>query len=420
MSPSGETVVVIGGGIIGTMCGWYLQQAGQSVTLVDSGAFGAGCSHGNCGYVSPSHVLPLTRPGAVSTTFKAMMGRNSPLSIKPRLSPSLWKWLWNFSRHCNQADMLEAASGRHLLLQSSKQLYQQLITEQEIDCEWEERGILFVFDSAEEFEEYSHTHDLLKETFGVTATPYTGQSLLELEPALKEGLGGAWHYECDCHLRPDKLLSEMRKRLETNGVEIIEHFPVTDFRTENGRARAVSDGKRWLEADRFVVATGSMTPFLNTHLGCKIPIQPGKGYSLTMPQPTHGPSYPMIFEEHRVAITPMQSKYRIGSTMEFAGYDTSINRKRLQLLRTSAAHYLHDPDCEPIEEEWFGWRPMTWDGKPIIDRSPAMNNVWVAAGHNMLGLSMATGTGKLVREMMLGEPTHVDPGHYSISRLQSK
>ena len=128
----------------------------------------------------------------------------------------------------------------------------------------------------------------------------------------------------------------------------------------------------------------------------------------------------MIFEEHRVAITPMQSKYRIGSTMEFAGYDTSINRKRLQLLRTSAAHYLHDPDCEPIEEEWFGWRPMTWDGKPIIDRSPAMNNVWVAAGHNMLGLSMATGTGKLVREMMLGEPTHVDPGHYSISRLQSK
>ena len=163
-----------------------------------------------------------------------------------------------------------------------------------------------------------------------------------------------------------------------------------------------------------------MTPFLNTHLGCQIPIQPGKGYSLTMPQPKRGPFYPMIFEEHRVAITPMQSKYRIGSTMEFAGYDTSINRKRLQLLRTSAAHYLHEPDCEPIEEEWFGWRPMTWDGKPIIDRSPAMNNVWIAAGHNMLGLSMATGTGKLVREMMLGEPTHIDPVHYSISRLQQK
>lgn len=418
MSQSGETVVVIGGGVIGTMCGWYLQQAGQSVTVVDSDTFGAGCSHGNCGYVSPSHILPLTRPGAISTTLKAMMGRNSPLSIKPRLSPSLWKWLWKFSRRCNQADMLDASLGRHLLLQSSKQLYQQLIADQELDCEWEERGLLFVFDSPQEFEEYSHTNDLLSETFGVAATPYTGDRLIELEPALKEGLGGAWHYEDDCHLRPDKLLSEMRKQLETNGAEIIEHFPVTDFRTENGRARAVSDGKRLLEADRFVVATGSMTPFLNTHLGCQIPIQPGKGYSLTMPQPKRGPFYPMIFEEHRVAITPMQSKYRIGSTMEFAGYDTSINRKRLQLLRTSAAHYLHEPDCEPIEEEWFGWRPMTWDGKPIIDRSPAMNNVWIAAGHNMLGLSMATGTGKLVREMILGEPTHIDPVHYSISRLQ--
>ena len=138
MSQSGETVVVIGGGIIGTMCGWYLQQAGQSVRVVDSDAFGAGCSHGNCGYVSPSHILPLTRPGAISKTLKAMMGRNSPLSIKPRLSPSLWKWLWKFSRRCNQADMLDASLGRHLLLQSSKQLYQQLIADQELDCEWEE------------------------------------------------------------------------------------------------------------------------------------------------------------------------------------------------------------------------------------------------------------------------------------------
>ena len=420
MNQRQETVVVIGGGVIGTMCAWYLHQAGQSVTLVDRDAFGAACSHGNCGYVSPSHILPLPQPGAISTTLKAMLGRNSPLSIKPRLSPSLWSWLWNFSRRCNREDMLEAATGRHLLLQSSKQLYQQLISEQKLECEWQERGILFVFNSASEFEEYAHTNEMLTDMFGVTATPYEGQKLVQLEPALKEGLGGAWHYEGDCHLRPDKFLSQMRKQLESGGVEIVEQFSVNAFHSENGRARAVSDGQRVLEADRFVVATGALTPFLNTHLGCQIPIQPGKGYSLTMPQPKRGPTYPMIFEEHRVAITPMQSKYRIGSTMEFAGYDTSINRKRLQLLRTSAAHYLHEPDCEPIEEEWFGWRPMTWDGKPFIDQSPAMKNVWVAAGHNMLGLSMATGTGKLIQELMLEEQPHIAPAHYSISRIKKK
>ena len=104
--------------------------------------------------------------------------------------------------------------------------------------------------------------------------------------------------------------------------------------------------------------------------------------------------------------------------MEFTGYDTSIPPRRMALLKTAAEKYLHDPFCDPIEEEWFGWRPMTWDGKPIIDRSPAMNNVWIAAGHNMLGLSMATGTGQLIKELMLGEAPHISPTHFAAARFK--
>ena len=173
-----------------------------------------------------------------------------------------------------------------------------------------------------------------------------------------------------------------------------------------------------MQGDKFVVATGAWTPFLNEHLGCKIPIEPGKGYSLTMPRPERMPKIPIIFEDAHVAITPMENKYRIGSTMEFVGYDSSLNRKRLDLLRMAAEKYLHDPYCDPVEEEWYGWRPMTWDGKPIIDRSPVMNNVWVAAGHNMLGISLATGTGRLIREMIMGQTPHVDAAHFSIERLR--
>jgi D-amino-acid dehydrogenase len=125
----------------------------------------------------------------------------------------------------------------------------------------------------------------------------------------------------------------------------------------------------------------------------------------------------MILESHRVGITPMQSAYRIGSTMEFAGYDTSINRRRLGLLRAAAEHYLREPYREPIEEEWYGWRPMTWDGLPVIDRSPQIENVWIAAGHNMLGLSMAPATGRLVAEMINGEEPHLDPAPYAVARL---
>ena len=122
------------------------------------------------------------------------------------------------------------------------------------------------------------------------------------------------------------------------------------------------------------------------------------------------------FEEHRVAITPFKSGYRVGSTMEFAGYDDTLNRARLSLLTDVAKLYLKDPLAEPVQEEWWGWRPMTYDSLPIIDRVPAASNVVIAAGHNMLGLSMATGTGKLVAEMLGDGKTHIDAAPYRLRR----
>lgn len=411
-------VVIVGGGVIGGMCAWYLNQSGLDVTIVDRQTFGQGCSHGNCGYVSPSHVLPLCKPGAVGSTLKAMLGRNSPLSIKPRLSPALWRWMWQFMRHCNKTDMLQSARGIHQLLQSSKRLYQELLESENIECEWQERGILFVFQSPSHFEEYAETNELLEREFGVAAVPYDGRKLVQIEPALRDGLGGAWYYDCDCHLRPDRLMSALRDRLIQQGVRIVEHFPVRSLVRDSRRVRAVAGDQGEIDADQFVIATGAWTPFLNRELGCRIPIEPGKGYSLTMPHPNPCPRIPMILEQHRVAITPMDSAYRIGSTMEFAGFDERIHRRRLNLLKTSAELYLRNAWCEPIEEEWFGWRPMTWDSKPIIDRAPEIDNAWIAAGHNMLGLSTATGTGRLICELMTDQTPHIDPSHYSVARFR--
>ena len=165
------------------------------------------------------------------------------------------------------------------------------------------------------------------------------------------------------------------------------------------------------------MATGALTPNFAREVGCAIPIQPGKGYSITMPRPALCPKTPMIFEQHRVAVTPFQSGYRIGSTMELAGYDTQINRTRLDLLKESAEIYLQDPYCDPVEMEWFGWRPLTYDDLPIIDFAPKWNNVLVAAGHGMLGLSMGMVSGKLVDELIRREKTHIDSNWVSFSRL---
>ncbi|MCP4776443.1 MAG: FAD-dependent oxidoreductase, partial [Planctomycetaceae bacterium] len=165
-----ERIIVIGGGVIGAMCAWNLTQAGCQVTVVDRDNFGAACSHGNCGYVSPSHALPLTRPGQVTATLKEMFKRNSTFAIKPRLSTDSLSWFWKFGRRCNQQAMMESAVGRNAMLQSSKQLYQQLIQDEGIECEWKEVGILFVFDTPQGFEHYRETEALIREEFGVAAT----------------------------------------------------------------------------------------------------------------------------------------------------------------------------------------------------------------------------------------------------------
>jgi D-amino-acid dehydrogenase len=313
--------------------------------------------------------------------------------------------------------MLDAAKGIHAILQSSLQLYQQLVVDGELDCQWQPVGNLFVFESKQEFEAYATTDQLIRREFGVGATRYDCDALVELEPAIKPVVAGGWFYETDCHLRPDLLMSSLKTNLLAAGVKILEQTEIRSLQKENGLVKAALGPTQELAADQFVVATGAWSPLLNRELGCRIPIQPGKGYSLTMPAPKRMPKIPIIFEDTHVAITPMEDKYRIGSTMEFVGYDTTIHPKRLGLLRASAERYLHDPICEPIEEEWFGWRPMTWDSRPIIDRSPALKNAWICAGHSMLGISTATGSGRLLRELLLGQVPHLNAKHYSMARF---
>jgi len=312
--------------------------------------------------------------------------------------------------------MLRSAAGIAALLNSSRRLFDEFLSEERIDCDWETKGLLFVFQTRTAFEHYAHTDELLRERFGMPARRFDGDAVSGLEPALKPGLAGGYLYEGDAHLRPDRLMSELRRVLIGMGVEVRDRCEVLGLVRDANRAKAVRTTFGEIDADQFVMATGACTPLLNRELGGTVPIQPGKGYSITMPRPVVCPSYPLIFEEHRVAVTPFASGYRLGSTMEFAGYDETVNRSRLSLLTDAAKLYLRDPLAEPVQEAWWGWRPMTYDGLPVIDRSPAMGNVMIAAGHNMLGLPMATATGKLVAELLGAGPPHIDPAPYALRR----
>lgn len=410
-------VIVIGGGVVGAACAYYLARAGRQVRVLEARQFGAGCSHGNCGMICPSHVLPLAAPGAIRKVIYAMLRGNAPLAIRPGLNLSLWAWLWKFARRCRRDLMLEAAHAGHALLTSSKLLYGELLREPAFDCEWKDRGLLFVYNSLPDFEAYGETESLLRELFGIAGTRIEGPELARFEPALKDSLAGAWHYAGDSHLRPDKLMMSWRELLRRLGVDVMENTAVDaiDVQAESVRSIETSAGR--MSAGAYVLATGALAPKLGKALRRSLPIQPGKGYSLTMPRPQITPTMPMILEEYHVGVTPLETGFRLGSTMEFAGYDSTINPRRVALLRKGAEHCLRFPYCEPVLEQWYGWRPMTYDGLPCIGPAPSIRNAFVAAGHGMLGVSTSPGTGKLIAELIVGDQPHIDPAPYSLSRF---
>ncbi|NQV23726.1 MAG: FAD-dependent oxidoreductase [Rhodopirellula sp.] len=412
-----RSAIVIGGGLIGCSSAYYLCRAGWAVTLLERQRIGSGASHGNCGYVCPSHAMPLSGPGVVAHTLPSLFQRDAPLSIPLRFDPSLWKWLLQFTRQCTNDRMMHAAKGRNALLASSMTLYREIVQEESVDCEWTDRGLLLVYKSARDFSGYKATADLLKREFGIDAVPYGGEEVKTLEPALKSGMAGGWHFPGDAHVRPDKLLAGLKQAIQRHGGTIREDVEVLSLDREGGRIVSVKTSQGSFAADVTVLATGAEAPQFASAIGLRLPIQPGKGYSLTMPPLRNQPKIPMIFEEHHVAVTPLESGFRVGSTMEFCGYDRSINAERLALLRKSAAAHLEEPLPAVVDEEWAGWRPMSVDGLPCIGCAPGASNLIVAAGNGMIGLATAPATGKLVAEIASEQTPHIDATPYSLSRF---
>ena len=410
-------VIVVGAGIIGIACAYYLNAAGMRVTVIDQGTIGGACSHGNCGYICPSHVLPLTEPGAIGAALKSLFNPKAPFRVKPRLSPALMKWMWQFARRCNHRQML--AAGQHLkaLLDSSMREYKRLMHDEALPCEWKETGLLYVLQSRRGMDDFAKNDRLLSEHFGLSARRIEGRDLVAFDPALKPGLAGAFHYPNDASIRPDLLNVSWSQRLRERGVTFIEHCQLQRIVKLNGQVAQLVTSQGTMHPDRIVIATGAWSSRLSADLECPIPIEQGKGYSVTMPRPDPCPRQPMLFPEHRVGVSPFEHAYRLGSMMEFAGFDTTIPAHRIQQLQDSASHYLVSPSSVGELQTWYGWRPMTWDSLPIVGRTPRLQNVYLATGHNMLGMSLATATGKLIAELISGSPPHLDPAAFSPRRF---
>lgn len=418
MPESRKHVLILGGGVIGVACAHYLLEEGLEVTVVDQKTIAGACSHGNCGYVCPSHVLPLTEPAALKVALQSLFRPSSPFYVKPTLDPETLKWFWQFAKRCRHRVMMR--SGKHLkaILDASMLEYRKLVDRDGLSCQWRDSGLLYVLKSQAAMKGFAATDRWLSQEFGVSAKRIEGSELADLDPALRTGLAGAFLYQSDTMLRPDRLCQAWRQRLEQRGVRFVEHCEVISTQQEQGGITAVLTSHGPMKADTYLLATGARSGALGKAFHCYLPIQPGKGYSVTMSRPALCPTYPMLFPEHRVGVTPFEEGYRLGSMMEFVGFNEQIPQGRIRQLMESAEPYLKQPHTPEVIETWYGWRPMTWDSLPAIGPAPSLHNAYVATGHNMLGLSMAPATGRLIADMVVGRRPFLEAVAFDPARFE--
>jgi D-amino-acid dehydrogenase len=218
------------------------------------------------------------------------------------------------------------------------------------------------------------------------------------------------YYPLDCHLSPSRFVAELTRAMEREGVALRYETPVTGWRVENGRVRAARTPEGEITADEYVLAGGAWTPGLARDLRLRLPMLAGKGYSFTLARPPEIPEICSILVEARVAVTPMDGTLRFAGTMELAGLDLSVNAARVRGIRKAIPRYFPAFRAEDLEAApvWSGLRPCSPDGLPYLGRPAACANLVIAAGHAMMGVSLAPITGRLVADIVSGEPPALD------------
>lgn len=419
MTKDSKRMVVIGGGVIGWCSAYSCAKRGHHVTVIERGSGDEGCSFGNAGMIVPSHFIPLAAPGMVALGLKWMWNPESPFWIKPRPSLDLLDWGLRFWRAANDRHV-KAASGvlRDLHL-ASRAEFEELADACGNEFGLVKKGLIMLCKTEHTLEEEAKTAAAAN-ALGVPAEVLDAKQTAALDPDVTMDVRGSVYFPKDCHLSPSAFMRSLRAMAEKLGVRTIGGIEVTGDQlvTQGRRLVGVKCGDELLEADEVVIATGSWSPPLARALGLRLPMQAGKGYSLTLPKPPQLPQLCSILTEARVAVTPMGSSLRVGGTMEIAGNDTSINPRRVNGIVKSMPNYFPaftSSDYANVKP-WVGLRPCSPDGLPYLGRSPRHENVIVATGHSMMGLSLGPVTGRLVSEIASGEKPAIDLSMLAIGR----
>lgn len=398
-----ERVIIIGGGVIGLCSAYYALKRGFAVTLIEREAPGGdNCSMGNAGMIVPSHFIPLAAPGMIAKGLRMMLNPESPFFIRPRIDFSLMRWCWLFYRHSTERHV---AATRELLRDlnlESRRLFAELSADEDFGLV--QKGLLMLCKTQKGLHEEAEVAEAAQ-AIGLQADVLDEKATAAIDPDITMSVAGSVHFRQDCHLSPARFVANLRKQILALGASIESNITIEAITSSAGKVTSVSGNGKTFTGDQFVIAGGSWSAALLEKVGLRIPLQAGKGYSLTLPSPPELPRLCSIFAEAKVAITPMDGSLRFGGTMEVGGLDPSINPSRVHGIIKSVHAYFpkfSEKDFSGIQP-WAGLRPVSPDGIPYLGKVKHLPNLIAATGHAMMGLSLAPITGRLVADLLAND-----------------
>jgi len=394
------TAIVVGGGVIGVCSAYYLARDGWEVTLLEKGEIASGCSYGNGGLIVPSHAVPLAAPGVWKKGLRFLLRRDAPFRIKPRLDLELASWLFRFHRSCTPEHTARSLPLLRDLGFKSLRLYEEMARLPGLDFGFRQDGLLYVYRSPKAFDEARQEAKLL-DGAGIGSRILDDRETLAFEPNLLPGAVGGVLFPDDAQIVPDAFVRGLARVAEGLGVRVLTGTEVLGLQASGSRVTGVRTKDGRFGADEVVIATGSWSAGLTRDLGLRLPVQPGKGCSITFDRARPVPRLPLLLAEVRVFLTPLgNERLRIGGTLELSGLDLSVDSRRVDAILRGARQYLREvPSPSEGRPPWAGLRPCTPDGLPLLGRPGRFENLILATGHAMVGISLGPITGHLVAEL---------------------
>lgn len=410
-------IVIVGGGVVGLFTAWYLHKKGADVTVLERGDITDGCSFGNAGLIVPSHVIPLASPGMLRKGLKNMFRSTSPVAARMAIDGDLINWYLRFAG---------AATGEHVsksipvlknLSLLSKSLYADLKDSGELNFPLWRQGLLMLYKSEKVGAELLEEAEIARRA-GLVVSELSASDVHLLEPDTLPLVSGGVHYHSDGHVNPSALMQALIATLEKEGVNLVRNCEVRQILINGSKAYSVETSQGTYGFNQLVITAGMWSSNILKQLNTRLAVQPGKGYSFKVKtkEPIH---FPALLSDANVAVTPLGGGLtQFGGGMELGFGDMKIRRARVeQIVKAVGEFYPTQKDMLISDEQiWQGHRPCSFDGLPFIGQMEAFPNVFVGAGHSMMGVTLAPATGLLLSELMSGEKTTVDLKPFRIER----